>query len=461
MPPTQRRRLPTATSLWKRSLAATLVVAALASFGTLAEAQISGSDDSTNLEESPFPPERWIEMSEDRREIYGFENDSTTLQRLAEMYPQPTPDRPFLMTDAELREFQTTEAVAVEAQSTFFQLVPTMPEYGGVILEDGGRTYTVLLTEDSEVLRSAVRASFHDPERLMFRTVKYSKAQLVSEKDRLAAKYFDHFRDGIISSMGVSTTQNAITVAVPAEHQAVAELVDLDTTFPLVQEIGGGGATYLSCTDRSNCNDPQRGGVRIQAYNDLLNHCSSGLTMRKSSGDEFQTTAGHCWDELTSLRLVSGSAGTFGYLNSNVSWRNDPTPESDARAVATLDAETFNWVYRSDTPQGVIGQGHTYAAADAGTPVCLWASLLVADNCGTIQSNFYSKYYPPSQTTIPTFVIMNPDANCVPGNSGGAVTSVSGFTGVGMISFKDNDRCGFSHIHYIQNDLNASLSTSP
>lgn len=410
------------------------------------------------------PNDDWIAFSEDLREIYAFPASRERLEDLAQRNPAPSEHMPFLMTANELEIFRATESVADRA-GPFFESSSALSTFAGVHLEEGGRRYVLHLTrvgpDEDEVIRR-----FPDPSRLAVVVEKYSQAELVAEQERVGQLLIERFSDGTVTAMASLTRDNALMVSLsPGADAGVREEIQSLTSYPIVWRESQ-APVYNTCTSRLNCNSPRRGGISIKlSTSGNTWDCSSGLPMRLGSNELF-ATAGHCWSNETNNSstttgfINSGTAGTFGTLNSRVSFLRDSTPESDSRLIDTTDSSSSNVVW-STAAQKAITVRHTYPAADNGTPVCLWGYMLPADNCGTIDTNNYSVWYPWSDTFIPTFVHMNADMTCGDGLSGGAYTSTSGSTGVGVHAGFHGGGCFFSHIHYVENDLGATLSLTP
>lgn len=174
-------------------------------------------------------------------------------------------------------------------------------------------------------------------------------------------------------------------------------------------------------------------------------------------------TAGHCWHGTTSGTITSGSAGFFGTLTGQNALFNGTT--ADARLVETANATTFNWVYWADTLKDrVVGGAHAaYGDIQVGDTVCIRAYVLQPAPCGPVTAvNFSYSFTTPCSCVIHRGVVANYDR--APGNSGGAITSASGFTGVGVHSASDGTGVNggiFSHVAEVRARLNVTVSTTP
>lgn len=213
-----------------------------------------------------------------------------------------------------------------------------------------------------------------------------------------------------------------------------------------------------SCADRHLCNSPQRAGVMVKEVGTPAHlYCSTAFAVRRS-GDEQVITAGHCFRGNTSSALHSGSAGLFGYLTTRT-WYYQGS-RADARLISTADSTTNNWIYTRATQQQTVTGKHSAAQTMVGTFVCVYAYVLQNGNCGNV--------------TVREVDSSRADCNCTlrlqfhanyareGGNSGGAVSSQTGATAVGIHSAATAGGAAvFSHVQHFEDESGWQIMLSP
>lgn len=285
-------------------------------------------------------------------------------------------------------------------------------------------------------------------------TASHSVTAIADAEAALEQRIASSSLKNIVVSVGISPPDAALNVFVnpAASDEEVNKLRDMSSLQLRVEKREPFVPT--DCSSAADCDEPRQAGVRITRGG---SRCTTGPVVH-INGEEYVTTAAHCWADETSGTVESGGE-FFGNLLSRVSFLRDSTPESDSRALGTLDATTNDDFYDGQD----ILQAHSYGAISGSTVVCLHATAETPDpNCGEVHSWNHELDY----ACCPTFYlgIAVDDVDCPGGSSGGIYTSVAGPTAVGIQSGRESSvgsRCAFSHVDYIENDLGVEISTTP
>lgn len=196
---------------------------------------------------------------------------------------------------------------------------------------------------------------------------------------------------GIQAESGINVQENRIEVYVTDRTQFESALLTTNKQF----------AANIEIVEVDSLSAPLKnwyGGLSLSL-------CTTGLSVKNSSGQKFTTSAGHCDNSatspLTSYFRVTGGAYDFVILN---------TPAGDVvknwAADNVNDSTPYYRIISSYTPRGSVG-----------TLVCKYGKT-TKYTCGTIEQNNYN------YQNSPTWILVNSTSSTVkiacPGDSGAA-----------------------------------------
>jgi len=217
--------------------------------------------------------------------------------------------------------------------------------YGGLTYDSATDVTTVYLTDTSEANRQVVKGG-KDSARFEFVRVRHSEAALSEVRDRVTTDAAWFRANGIrLSTWGPIPTENKVRIglseATDAQKAQVVERFGSD----LVDVVDGEPTGQLAASRLADV-APWNGGDFLAApgYGD----CSSGPTVRNSSGATFLLTAGHCFPNGTTVqngmnltgqgsftpigsvqnRVLTNGGYDYAMINAAASklvWANDPT----------------------------------------------------------------------------------------------------------------------------------------
>jgi V8-like Glu-specific endopeptidase len=392
------------------------------------------------------------------REVFGFRADPAHVEVLAsaEDAKENFGHYGFLLTDDEVVQFDERQRRVGEF-APVAEAAAKAAGFGGWLVNEGGKDFTVKLKDATPFTMESLRTIATEPDRLRFDSVKYSLEDLIGDQELLMVAFSEEIRTGIVSGIGVDTKNNGLILTTASSNgdelrKAIPEGVTAPVAIMTDAPVGD-----HSCQFRGECDSPQRAGVRINPSGATSNYCTSGFAVRKGT-DEQVLTAGHCWSTATSGSRYSGSAGFFGSLTSDNAYYGGS--QADARLIQTSDSTTNNWIFVNDqTAHATVGQKHAYSTTGVGTFVCLHAYVEQGGKCGPVTYINYN--YSSDTCSCMLYNAMIADYNSVPGNSGGPVSSSSGYTAVGLHSGPVGDQGRFTHIQKAEQWLGVTVMTSP
>ncbi len=407
--------------------------------------------------------EALIHHSVSVRKAFGFPADEEYVRSVADrpsVRPAVEADG-LILTPSEFEEYRVRTDMA-ERRSDAVEAAMATGRFAGGYVTDGGALTTLLLTGATSADTAHMKDRFPYPERLRVTSAEFTLDELIGATDRIADQWLSPAaRSDEIYGVGPDVINNRVVVRHGKISDTTMAAIRASTRAPVVFEVSG-PAVGQSCSNRANCNSPQRAGVKINNGG----NCSSGFVARTSSGNEVVLTAGHCWFGFTNVNVNSGDAGYFGTVQYGNALANNSS--ADARLIETVNSTTSNKLYFSDSNMSrTVGAKHTnYWNAFPGDIVCIFAYPVQAGStCGEITDTYQTATFTsPCACTLKNQVFASYLA--YEGTSGGAIGSPNGYTAVGshVGCFNTGGTCLpvskriFSHITHVQSALNVNIS---
>lgn len=240
------------------------------------------------------------------------------------------------------------------------ELAEKNPGFGGMYLDHQSGELVINLATDEEKERErfedTLRQSglFHKgtENRVVVREVNHSLEQLSAAQDVIDKQV----GKGLIRATGVLRAENRLWVALDESlrSERLADTVEpflngVPREIPISVSFGLTNGED-ACNDRRDCaggGTTRRAGVGVRVGTGV---CTTGFAFKRANGDEFISTAGHCWFGTSSGTAIRAwdSSQYFGSLGSINPYANASTVICDCRLIQTADNKTANVLYRSD-----------------------------------------------------------------------------------------------------------------
>ncbi len=285
-----------------------------------------------------------IEASRNVRELLGFPTDPATEELLQQRSSSEAwAEYRVAMTKEEASEFAERQRVSDE-NGEASEYAETVAGFAGAVSRNAGEYFDYQFTQLAPSERAELERLFPDPHRLRVVLVERSLFDLNAGVERLSAYLKEDMEHGEISWLGPDIAANGITVGVDPAVEGKRSQEELQAVAQVPVTLAVGEARDDVCTSRTNCDSPQRAGVRIVLAS--VASCSSGYIVRTTTNNEMALTAGHCFYGYSSGTVTSGA--TFGTLTTQSAY--GPGSSADARLVETVNSTTYNWLYHTTNP---------------------------------------------------------------------------------------------------------------
>lgn len=270
------------------------------------------------------------------------------------------------MLDSEMREIETRVSLLDESDK-IREITAKVDEYGGMYLDHGTGQLVINMASPDARKRSDLEKLLRESglfvrgteNRVVVREVSHSMQELIAARETLRR---DYGTNAVRSTGFLEETGRLWVVLDESEQRKTLEealdpvLRDVPADIPISLSFGFFGSES-ACDSRRFCGggSTRRAGIGIRREGTAPGEkaCTTGFAFKNPVGDEFLTTAGHCFYDFDSavIRTWNGTDGLWiGTLN-NVNPYKYPVAgvTCDCRLIQVSDSLTQNVLYKSDT----------------------------------------------------------------------------------------------------------------
>ena len=262
--------------------------------------------------------------------------------------------------------------------------------FGGLWIDDSGEPHIAIAGNDP-VLEATVSAALSRP--VVFEHVRFSERALDQVMERVDS-LVEHslLGDGSMILGGVevemvfaSVQDNVVRFRVLSGSDA--DRAALAAQFGPVADFGSTTERVypVTCTGRTNCGNPVRGGTQLYADGGAT-ACTSGLGMRTVTLPliYYVTSAGHCWGQPSGSPLYRRYHPSSHYLSNTQTQPHLYQSGTDVMWIQVATADATNWIYYSTTSVRVVTSDESISGEVLGEQVC--SSKMSGNDCGTLSS---------------------------------------------------------------------------
>jgi len=382
-----------------------------------------------------------LQQAIELRQQWGFENDPAYVLSV-EASATATHFYGIALTAAEQAEMQRRAGI-IDALGVAAPAIEGMPGYAGLSFDQPAGGVLDIAVTSSDISLTNVMPLLPPGTDVRVRQVQYAWGDLTRVQRDVEASMHSRLTsdEASIRQVWSNPLTNRVEVGIyPFDADVAGRLV---ARFgPETSVVPADLPVTTSCTSRTNCPSPWKGGVAINGGGE---NCTSGFLGRPVSSFSrlYVLTAGHCVYFATfgatwyhaNLAIGTQQFHTF-YVNSN----------ADIGAINATESGAKNQVMASGTGDiRSINGGYTNSQQVVGSTVCRAgrpATGVLEWKCGTITAAGQSVYFPNPGITIFSYWVANIATG--PGQSGGSM--LNGTKAMGVVSAANVDHTWYSTI---------------
>lgn len=296
-------------------------------------------------------------------------------------------DAPFTVT--EQAELAVREKIQLD-RGPALALAEGYGNYGGYFSDPATGLDYLLLTSADAAEQAAIASRFPEPSRLRYIIVNNSLAHLQAAQHDLVNRMVSSTLPFDAVESRVDEPRNRLEVVTPDAVDYAAMGRELSAAYGVDVSVAyGQPPTPTSCTSRSNCGDPTRGGLSESAVG---RGCTSGFMVYRGAS-RYVLSAGHCFHNGTSV-TVGGQVS----LNTENNKYQDIIPNPMIADVELLDIPSNlagPYVFDSSVDNAdhvVSSQG--FDTTKTGDPICMSGNASGSISCGHVTSTLVGGSYP-------------------------------------------------------------------
>lgn len=336
-------------------------------------------------------------------------------------------DLGFLLSEDEAALYFEREDL-VARLDTVIASAPSVPGFAGMRLEHtGAGIFHFHFADPTEIDAFAATIPTELQERVEIQTAAFPEAALIDEMTRLWSVIDPAVAESVVVSISVDVTANGLVALLNSDPSVGSQLASTAAALVDAAEVPiaisfGPTESDANCANRSDCDYPMRGGIRINQESRYGSYgCTMGFHARLGSNEVF-ITSGHCG--------LSGSTAWYhpgyGYLGSQK--ENVHSTGDDVMSVDMPDSQASNKIYWNTTSTRNVTGYYPNSGMWEGMSICM-SGRVSGNLCGTITTV--------AQTWGGNPTMYGADASFIPyfGDSGAPVyQNSSGYKAVGVVA---------------------------
>jgi hypothetical protein len=396
------------------------------------------------------------------REDVGLQSDLSYVRDVAASDEATTTDYGFPLLNAEVEYLHRREAAREQVGDLREYLDKYPTSFAGLYLDNTtayksgvALTFVVSFTADAESHRSAIESFLPTDSTLALKTAANSYQELKSIVSAIDADRAWHRSLGIeVYFAGVDEVRNKVLLGISEPSENAARALANAYGRERVYVFPSAPPQPDSCI-RTACPPPWPAGLNINnnANPALGNHCTSGYSMKSSSGNWFMTTAGHCPDDHwwhNGMFMGATPAGKNRFVSGSYAdvQAYDVAQANHSNVVLTGAKNCNPCLFRTITARQPI------ASDVVGDTTCI-SGAYTNSNCGVLKIRFGQYFYAAYGVTLEGQRTADYIRN--PGDSGAPV--FRGTLALGShVNFQPDSGWGvYSHIDWAETELGMAM----